>query len=86
MKLQSVETPAESPPEEPLGEPPVVPAVKSPVASPGRAICYSLAVICSALMWVGLVSPAGTWLKPMALIAGMAGLVTLCVCIVHWRW
>ena len=84
----SKQSPTRSPTESP-GVPPIIkPASVKPrrMDAFGRLECYLLAALCSALIWVGLQAPAGSWLMWAGLCAGLAGLVALCACIVHWRW
>lgn len=51
-----------------------------------RLMCYSAAIFCGALLWVGLASPADTWQKWAGLVIGVAGLVAVGAIILRGRW
>lgn len=48
-----------------------------------RVMAYSAAVLCGALLWVGLAWPADTWQKWAGLVAGVAGLAALCAAVLR---
>ena len=48
-----------------------------------RVMAYSAAVLCGALLWVGLAWPADTWQKWAGLLGGIAGLVALAIVILR---
>lgn len=51
-----------------------------------RLMAYSAAVLCGALLWVGLAWPADTWQKWAGLVAGVAGLAAVAILILRGRW
>lgn len=51
-----------------------------------RLMAYSAAVLCGALLWVGIASPADVWQKWAGLIVGVFGLVAVGAVILRGRW
>lgn len=51
-----------------------------------RLMCYSAAVLCGALLWVGIASPTDTWQKWVGLLFGALGLAAVAIIILRGRW